>query len=290
MDVSLSARLQPLLQYGDDDTLRSDPEQWRDYVAELGLTAEDVPQLLAVLNEWFAPPDDEGAGLDEGDDPLDAKWCAPIHAWRALGQLGAIEAVAPMLAHADPLDEWMDDWSMNDWRHVFGLIGPAAIDALLGHAADASHREFSRVMAIDGLEQIVARHPETRERVVSAAANQLSRTEPAPIVNGFLVARLLDWRATEAAESLERAYAADVVDESICGGWGEVREQLGVPGIGLASPERRPRWWTEHSSFSGFDPSVRHSQLQAQARKQAKRAKAKRKAAAQARKRNRRAK
>jgi hypothetical protein len=287
MDAQLSARLQPLLQYGDDDTLRSDPVGWRNYVAELGLTAGDVPELLTILNEWFAPPDDD-VQFDDGD-PLEATWCAPIHAWRALGQLGAIEAVAPMLAHADLLDEWMDDWSMADWRHVFGMIGPAAIEPLIAHVADARRREFSRIMAIDGLEQIVARHPESRHLVAAALASQLAQNEPTPALNGFLVSRLLDMQATDAAEAIERAFAADLVDESICGGWGEVRDKLGVPGMGIASPERRQHWWRAYEQVPGGLSPRQDPQRQTRARQQAKRAKAKRKAAAKARKRNRRA-
>lgn len=287
-DVTLADHLQPLFHYGDEDSLRTGPEGWRDYVAELGLTAGDAPQLLIIVEAWFQPPDDDDARLDADADSRCAAWCAPIHAWRALGQLGAQEAVAPLLGRADLADEQMDDWSMEDWPHVFGMIGPGALEALAAHAADARHREFSRVLAIEGLKHIAERHAESRERMVGVLTEQLRRQEAEPIVNGCLTKALLDLKATEAAEAIERAYAADLVDESICGSWGEVRSQLGVPGLGLASPERRSHWWREYESFPRFP---RHdAKHQSHERQQAKRTKAKRKAAAKSRKRNRRAK
>jgi hypothetical protein len=289
-DVDLPAHLQPLLRYGDDESLRTRPDGWHNYVAELGLTADDAPLLLAVMDGWFQIPFANEADDEDHKGEPDASWCAPIHAWRALGQLGAVEAVAPMLAQADPLDEAEDDWSMEEWPEVFGMIGPAAIPGLAAHAADGSHREFARVLAINGLVKIVDRRADAREQAVRALTEQLARHENAPIVNASIVGALMDLHAGESAEVIERAFAADVIDESSCGGWGDVREKLGVVGLGLAPIERRKHWWTQHYQFrSNFD-RPHDPEKQARDREKAKREKAKRKAAAQAKKRNRRAK
>src|SRR5579864_7878643 len=48
-----------------------------------------------------------------------------VHAWRALGQLRAVEAVEPLLELFDRLED--DDWVHEELPAVFGLIGPARI-------------------------------------------------------------------------------------------------------------------------------------------------------------------
>ena len=55
--------------------------------------------------------------------------------------------------------------------------------------------------------------------------------------NAFLICYLLDLRAVESAEVIERAFAADRVDIMIGGDWNDIRSELGVEGLGLV-PER----------------------------------------------------
>jgi hypothetical protein len=52
-----------------------------------------------------------------------------------------------------------------------------------------------------------------------------------PALNGFLIGDLMDMFAFEAIPTIERAFAADAVDETISGDWDEVRA-----GFGLAEP------------------------------------------------------
>jgi hypothetical protein len=289
-DVQLPDRLQPLLQYGEDDALREGPDGWRDYITELALTHDDIPALLELLGHWLSVLADDPLG-EEPAESRQSLWAAPIHAWRALAQLNAVEAVGPMLAMADPLDEITDDWSLEEWPYVFGMIGSPAIDALASFAADPSHGKYARIIPIQGLRRIAERHEDARPTVVALLIEQLSRHEAeAPVVNADVVAVLLDLKAVESAEAIERAYAADVIDESVCGGWGEVRAELGVEGLGLAPLERRQRWnWIftpPQIPRPHWDDPLKPSRD----RQKVKREKAKRKAADKARKRNRRAK
>jgi hypothetical protein len=289
-DVQLPDRLQPLLQFGDDDTLREGPDGWRDYITELSLTHDDIPALLELFGHWPSVLADDPLGEEPANSRL-SLWAAPIHAWRAVAQLKAVEAVRPMLAMADPLDEFIDDWSMEEWPYVFGMIGSQAIDELADYVADSSHLEYARVLAITGLKRIAERHADERPRVVALLTEQLARHEAeAPTLNADIVAALLDLKAVESAEAIERAYAADVVDESVCGGWGEVRAELGVEGLGLAPLERRQPWNGTFAPPQIPRPHWDDPLKPSRDRQKAKRAKAKRKAADKARKRNRRAK
>lgn len=123
-----------------------------DYVGQLRLTQDHVPGLIEIVRMW-----EKEDGLPEGD-----AGAAPIHAWRALGQLRAIEAVEPLLAMQNRLDEERDDWYLGEFAEVFGLIGPAAIHALAAYLADDINGEFPRISAADGLFQIAKKRPIAR--------------------------------------------------------------------------------------------------------------------------------
>jgi len=208
-----------------------------DYVGRLGLTVADVPELLAVAREWAEP-------MDWPEDEDYVAGYAPIHAWRGLAQLGAAEAIPLLLEMMDPLDEDGDDWYLEEFPHVFAWIGPACLPALEGYLADAGHSVFARVAAAGGLRELVKRHPDAREEVVKALCQTLARfQETDPEINAFVIGDLLDLKATEAAELIERAYVADCVEIGIVGNWNMVREELGVPGLGLVPEELAGMEW-----------------------------------------------
>lgn len=79
-----------------------------------------------------------------------------------MGQLRAVEAVQPILDIQDELDELDDDWYLEEFHHVFGLIGPPTIELLTAYLSDDSHHEFPRGKAATGLREIVRLFPETR--------------------------------------------------------------------------------------------------------------------------------
>src|SRR5665648_763673 len=112
------------------------------YVTALELTPADVPELLAIARKWAEP-------MDWPDDEAYVAGYAPIHAWRGLAQFGAAEAVGPLLAMLDPLDDDGDDWFMEEFPHVFAWIGPAAVRALRDYMADSVHEVFARVCVAD---------------------------------------------------------------------------------------------------------------------------------------------
>ncbi len=191
---------------------------WRDYTA-LGLTAEQIPELARMA-------------LDEDvyrADPESAEVWAPLHAWRALGQLRAESAVEPLLQLLHRIDEYDDDWTQGDLPRVFGMIGPAAIPGLRDFLADAEHGEWARIAASEGLVNMVEQFPESREQVVAIISDQLRHfAEQARVVNAFLVEALCTLKALESAAVIEQAFAADTVDLSVLGDWEEAQILLGL--------------------------------------------------------------
>ena len=203
-----------------------------DYVAEYSLTADHIPALIdlatTVLTADSCDPDE---------------LYAQVHAWRALAQLRAVEAVQPLLDVQERLDAIGDDWYLEEFHHVFGMIGPAAIDRLAAFLGNNRQTQFPRQKAASGLAEIARRFPDNRDRVLAVLTGELDLHQENGDLNGALVMCLLDLQAVEAAESIERAFAANVVDPTFAGDWGDVRRELGVEGLGLA-PDVSPGWQT----------------------------------------------
>jgi len=209
-----------------------------DYITELGLGVGDVPVLLDVMRSWLCEP---GEGPVDIPDEQPAVF-APVHAWRALGQMQVAEAVPVMLEMLERLDELLDDWSFEEFPYVWAMIGEAAIDPMAAYMADGSHGEHSRVCVAHGLCEMGKRHAALRDAAVARLTEALSRHEhEVEAFNGFLVSYLLDLKAAESAEAIERAYAADCVDLTIMGNWAKARAELGVEGLGLLSEEQATR-------------------------------------------------
>jgi hypothetical protein len=190
--------------------------EWRDYLA-LGLAAEHVPELVRMaLDEDLHWADSESPDV----------W-APLHAWRALGQLRAGSAVEPLLQLLDRSED--DDSMQEDLPRVFGMIGPAAIPGLRDFLADAEHGVWARIAASDGLVKMTQRFPETREQAVAIITGQLRHfAEQEYIVNAFLVSSLCDLKAVESAAVIEQAFDADMVELSVLGDWEEAQILLGL--------------------------------------------------------------
>jgi len=210
----------------------------RDDIAELGLRAADAPVLIEVMRSWLCEPGEGPVAI--ADQPPDVY--APIHAWRALGRMRAAEAVPAALEMLDPLDDQFDDWAFEEFPFLWAMIGEPAIEPLATYLADATHREHSRVCVAHGLCEIGRRDEALRDAAVARLTEALNRHEAdVEALNGFLVAHLLDLKAVESAEAIERAYAADCVDLTITGNWAKARAELGVKGLGLIPEEQANR-------------------------------------------------
>ncbi|MEA3345309.1 MAG: SEC-C domain-containing protein [Chloroflexota bacterium] len=212
-----------LLTMGDCRGMR----EWPDYL-ELGLGPEHIPDLIRMaLDE----------DLNWADSDSLEVW-APVHAWRALAQLGAEEAIEPLTRLLPRIDEYDDDWVGEELPDVFGLIGPAAVPTLRDYLADASHGLWARVAAAHSLGTIGERHPQARSECVESLTATLRRfAEHDRTLNAFIISYLVDLKAVEAASLMERAFNADCVDLSVEGDWQDVQVRLGLIHERISPPE-----------------------------------------------------
>ncbi len=214
----------------------ADAKDWPNYL-DLGFGPEHIPDLIRMVTDEQL----NNADLDSAE-----VW-APTHAWRALGQLRAEAAIEPLLSlfHTQEDSEWVGE----ELPEVFGMIGLAALPALKAYIADNSHGEWSRISAIGCVNQIGKLSSDAQTACVHLLTEQLEQFhETEHEFNAFLIMALaMEFKAVEAAPLMERAFAAQAVDESIMGDWDEVQVKLG-----LKSREEVP-----HKSFQPlFDPSL----------------------------------
>jgi hypothetical protein len=200
-----------LLALGDCRELR----EWPDYL-ELGLTHEQIPELIRMAT-------DEELNWADSDRP--EVW-APIHAWRALGHLRAEDAILPLLELFEELEDC--DWVTEEMPTVYGMIGPPAIPPLAEYLADASRDWKARSTAASCLKEIASKHPEARDACIAALARELRRDdEYDPVLNGFIVADLMELKAGGAIAPIREAFAGERVDLSIAGDVEDVEMDLG---------------------------------------------------------------
>lgn len=190
----------------------------RDYI-KMGITDADIPELVRMATS---------RELNRAPFPSSLVW-APVHAWRALGQLRASEAVGPLLGLLKYIDKDYDEWSSEELPLVFGQIGPIALEPLGAYLADASNPLWARVTASESIHNIGEHFPETRPKVITFLMNALEPyAKNDTSLNAFIILALTRLRATEALPLIKRAFAADCVDEMLNGDWHNVQTQFGL--------------------------------------------------------------
>jgi hypothetical protein len=259
--------LDRLLAFGDSrDSIR----EWPNYVEEIGLGPEHILDLIRLATD---------SELLRAESEHFEVW-APIHAWRALGQLRAEAAIEPLMPLFHELDD--SDWVIEEMPKVYGLIGSAAIPALSTYLIDASHGLFPRATAISSLEKIANQHPDSYDSCVAILTHQLERyTENDLDLNGFLVSSLVELKAMASVKVIECAFAAERVELMITGDWNQVQVELG-----LKSPEELPQPKFSNEEFL-IPPSIDFEAKTTGSVKANSKVKAKRKMVKQSRKQNR---
>ncbi|MGH8354533.1 MAG: hypothetical protein ACRERY_13570 [Pseudomonas sp.] len=184
----------------------------------LGLGEADVPELCRLAQE--------GTLYYEEADDFEAY--GSVHAWRALGELKAEDAIDTLVGefrHAE-----LDDWAAEELPIILAQIGPSAILALSAYIEN-SRGTLAGVTAAESLKAIAIAHPATREQCVTLLAAELARyAEQAPEVNALLMGFLIDLVAVEHAPLMEQAFAAEAIDLSVQGDWEDVQIALGLLG------------------------------------------------------------
>lgn len=228
---------------------RPEPGDGREYVEPFGLTSDDVPALIELAKRWL-----DDAHFEKTSE-TSAMW-GPVHAWRALAELGEQIVVPMFLEMLDELDRRGDDWFLEEFPPLCERFGASEMELLVTYLLDAQHTEYARVAAAHGLREVTLGDPSTRDRVCEALASALRpMSGEHPDLNAFLVSYLTDLRSVEHAGIIERAFKAGVVNEDVCGVWSQISVELGVG--------RRPQRPAAHTSRAKTDKAARKRQRSA---------------------------
>jgi hypothetical protein len=217
-------------------------EPWQDYL-RLGITRDNLPELLRLLADdelrfAEAPPD-----LPE--DGFLPEWYAQIHAWRALAQLKAEEAIPVILNIFHQIDDQDDDWLGEDAKLIFEQIGPAAIPSLSEYLFNAQNGTYARTSASGSLQKIASRYPETRAACVSAIARAVANySEQDEGLNAFMIWDLTQLKAVEQIDLIEQAFAANCVDTFVAGDVEDIKIEMGLLTERI-TPKKRPLLFRE---------------------------------------------
>ncbi|MGD8275766.1 MAG: SEC-C metal-binding domain-containing protein [Thiohalocapsa sp.] len=189
---------------------------WPDYL-QYGIRSEHVDELIQLAID----PVLHGAPTESNE-----VW-VPLHAWRALGQLGDSSAIEPLIHAFDPLCE--DDWASEELPVVLGMMGEGAIGPLVDFLVDSSHTEFARMIAAGALGKIAECHPSAKDRVIAVLTEYLENPDPSATgLNGSAVNVLVDLEARSSIDTLRSLYRSGNVDLFACGDIEDVEMELGL--------------------------------------------------------------
>ncbi len=191
---------------------------------ELGLTREHIPELIRLVQ------DEELRDLpwnEKGEAPPEVY--AQVHAWRALAQLKATEAILPFIGLLHSIDDDQDDYVGEEIPIMFGKLGEPAIEPCRAYLADSKNGEFARIAAGYGLAEIGKQHPENRDACIQALMSTLQNYQTDDkSVNAFTLLYLAELKAVEAAPLAEEIFKAERADESVAGDFEDYQIRVGL--------------------------------------------------------------
>ena len=224
-----------------------------DYI-KLGIKREYIPELIEIVQdaEYFI------YDLDEDDED----WGAPIHAWRALGQLKATEAIATLINLLEESEELDLDWVMDEIPDVMAKIGHACIPSLDKYLKNPKRLEWASVTATVCLAKIGTANPESRTKCIEVLENSLKNYKKnTEDFNAFLISSLTDLKAVESNALIKRAFDANAVELSMMGDYEEYQIEVGLLDKRI-TPARRfyPKWHPLHED-ENKTPNVTKKEL-----------------------------
>jgi hypothetical protein len=225
-DEAIADPIQKLLVLGEPKYSRD--FDWPDY-GLLGITREHTSSLIDIATD---------PALFNLSDESDPRGWAPVHAWRALGQMKATSAIAPLMRLLHEVKD--NDWVIEEIPDVFAMIGLDAFHPLIVYFNDLAYPVYSRLIAATSIMQIGLLFPEVRQVSIDTLSAQLEQfAQNRPGMNSVLIAQLVELGAAEKSELIHKVFAAGKVDRFIVGDWRDIKNRLNhsgdLPALGSKS-------------------------------------------------------
>jgi hypothetical protein len=198
--------------------------EWPNYLERFGLTREHVLELTKLLDFdcWTEEP--------EAKEKCDEKklW-APVHAWRALAQLGGPDVVDPLLNVLHMTDMLETNWLDDELPEALAVVGPSALPQLAAFLSDRSHGLWAKVGVVNALAKIGQQHPHVREECIQVLEEALAefKTNDEEL-NSFIIYALSQLKAAESAPLVKSVYDSDRVDLLLMGDYQDFEIAVGM--------------------------------------------------------------
>ena len=193
-------------------------ESWPDYVQEFGLTPDHAPDLIRLMTAKIY--------WEEEDSDEDGVW-APCHAWRALAQLKATEAVVPLLDLFEEYDD--DDYLNEETPEVLGAIGAEVLPIIEPYLQREDYSMWGKNAIVLGVLKLAETYPEDQLTCIDIMLRQLEGFQNNDSgVNGWIVDGLVKFKVMDAVPLIERVYKEGDIDEMCAGTWPKVQVRLGL--------------------------------------------------------------
>lgn len=180
------------------------------------VTSSDTPELieLAINVDYFLSEDE------------DYYWL-PVHAWRLLGRIGAVEAIQPLIGcfntHFD------DEWCQDELPEVFSLIGKDALIPLSTFLTNKSQTDRGYYLAIESMTYIAMRDETQEKYVIDIFTNILDDTnEESAYLNTLIVMRLIEFNAEHKMQYIAKAVKRDMVETWFTGDIETIEINMGI--------------------------------------------------------------
>lgn len=185
---------------------RTDPETWHEYL-QAGFGRSYLPDLIRILgDDTVYKSEFVGTAM------------APIHAWRILAELKAVEAIPALISLLPRTDDAYDDWTNEELPDVFSKIGPMSLEAIESYARNTQNGDLSRICSFRILAKLGCDHLEQRARCVEILTDMLREHAISDrTLNAFLISSLSDLGALESFDLVREAYQKNRVDLMIQG-------------------------------------------------------------------------
>jgi hypothetical protein len=178
---------------------------WLDY-SSYGITSKDIPELIKMAT-------DEKLNFASSNSTY--VW-APLHAWRALGQLRAIQAINPLISLFEKLEN--DDWARKDLPEVFGMLGKVAIPNLSRYLFDKSHSYMPKIICANCIKHVGMYDEKSKHLCIQVLSKALADyLDNHPSLNAFYIWYLKDLGAKDKLPLIQKVYRKGKVDEQVIG-------------------------------------------------------------------------
>lgn len=213
-------------------------DPWPDYLGKFGITSAHIPYLLDMASayvpplrppvEWDDDEEYENAHFDDGEDFVEEIYpegFANVHAWRALGQLRAVETLPRLLGLFSSKMAHHYAWIEDDLPKTIGLFGLTAMPSVIS----LFDKPATRAVAMDCIVEIAKQPYVNAETCLSPLIVALTSYKTNdPVFNTLLILKLRPFRIPSTYPIIKRVYESGRIKEFLIGDWEDFQVHVGL--------------------------------------------------------------